>query len=117
MTLGTEADDSGLATVTGGGGVDTINAAVFAGALTVASGDGADEIITQSGDYNLSVDAGAGNDSITIVTNQLESLDTIDGGSVPIRSHLVNLRDRLLILTSATFRMSRNLQLLKVRIV
>ena len=37
VTLGTKADDSGLATVTGGGGVDTINAAAFAGALTVAS--------------------------------------------------------------------------------
>ena len=35
VTLGTKADDSGLATVTGGGGVDTINAAAFAGALTL----------------------------------------------------------------------------------
>ena len=48
-----------LATVTGGGGVDTIKPA-FAGALTVASGAGADVITTQSGNYSLSVDAGAG---------------------------------------------------------
>ena len=81
VTLGTKADDSGLATVTGGGGVDTINAAAFAGALTVASGAGADVITTQSGDYNLSVDAGAGADGITTVGAQLTSADTIDGGA------------------------------------
>ena len=81
VTLGTKADDSGLATVTGGGGVDTINASAFAGALTVASGAGADVITTQSGDYNLSVDAGTGADGITTVGAQLTSADTIDGGA------------------------------------
>ena len=81
MTLGTKADDSGLATVTGGGGVDTINAAAFAGELTVASGAGADVITTQSGDYSLSVDTGAGADGITTVGAQLTSADTIDGGA------------------------------------
>ena len=64
---GTKADDSGLATVTGGDDADTINAAAFAGALTIASGAGADVITTQSGSYSVSVDAGAGNDGITTV--------------------------------------------------
>ena len=37
-------------------------------------------ITTQSGDYNLSVDAGAGADGITIVGAQLTSAD-VDGGA------------------------------------
>ena len=37
-------------------------------------------ITTQSGNYSLSVDAGAGADGITTVGAQLTSADTIDGG-------------------------------------
>ena len=38
-------------------------------------------ITTQSGAYDLSVDAGAGADGITTVGAQLTSADTIDGGA------------------------------------
>ena len=38
LTLGTKADDSGLATVTGGDDADTINASDFVAALTISSG-------------------------------------------------------------------------------
>ena len=81
ITLGTLADGSGLATVTGGTGVDTINASAFAGALTITSGAGADVITTQAGVYNLSVDSGANNDSLTVTASTLTEDDTIDAGA------------------------------------
>ena len=47
LTLGTKADGSVLKTVTGGGGVDTIDASAFTVVLTISSGGGNDVITTK----------------------------------------------------------------------
>ena len=57
-------------------------------------------ITTQSGDYSLSVDAGAGADGITTVGAQLTSADTIDGGADTDTITLSADAQRLLMLTS-----------------
>ena len=80
LTLGTKADDSGLETVTGGTGNDTVNASAFAGQLTIDGGAGADVITTQSGAYNLSVDGG-NDDTINVVSANLADSDVIAGGA------------------------------------
>ena len=46
----------------------------------------ADVIVTRSGPYDLSVNAGAGDDIIITIGAQLNSGDTIDGGLTPTRS-------------------------------
>ena len=71
LTLGTKAADALIGTVTGGAGVDTIDASTFDKVLTISAGGGADVITTQSGNYSLSVNAGAGADGITTVGAQL----------------------------------------------
>ena len=81
LTLGTNADDSVLATVTGGTGADTIDASAFTAVLTISSGAGNDVITTQAGALNLSVVTGVGDDSISVVGANLAASDSIDGGA------------------------------------
>jgi Ca2+-binding RTX toxin-like protein len=78
VNLGATAAGSGLATLVGGTGSDTIDASAFTAAITIDSGDGADFITGSATDANRIL-AGAGNDAITLVGGAVGSA-TLAGG-------------------------------------
>jgi Ca2+-binding RTX toxin-like protein len=80
LAVGANAAANGLATVIGGTGADTIEAAAFNAALTINAGEGAD-FITGSATHANRIDAGGGNDSITLADAAAIGRSTVIGGA------------------------------------
>jgi len=81
VNLAGNAATSGLKTLVGGTGADTVDAAAFNGALlAIDSGNGADFITGSSSDAN-NILSGAGNDSITLADAAAVNRSTVVGGA------------------------------------
>ena len=113
LTLGTKADDSTLKTVTGGGGVDTIDAA-FTAVLTISS-VGELTLLPLKLVLWLSQLMPVPT-TINVVGANLTDADTIAGGANTDSIVLTAIRQRLSMLISTIFLLSRNSQLLMAQI-
>ena len=81
-TLASNALSAGVNNVTGGKkSNDSINIEGYAGNITINSLGGSDTITTQSGNYQLSVDAGSGEDTVIVSSEYFDNNDVLVGGT------------------------------------